>query len=292
MNAWVRHQVCLELCDVDIESSIETQRGSQRGDDLRQESVQVGVSGTFNVQVATADVIERLVVVHDGDICMLQQRVHAQNCVVWLDDCCGHLWAGPHGETQLGLLAVINRKTLQHEAAKTTAGASPNCVEDHEALQASAIVGKLTDAVEDQIDNFLSNGVVSASKVVGGILFSGDQLFWVKELTIGASADLINHSWFQVHHDTTRDMLAGASLAEEGVERVITPANGFVTWHLAIWLNAVLKAEELPARITNLHTALAEVKAKDLTHFCKTMKEGSAKVQAKRLKCKAAKSVA
>ena len=59
-----------------------------------------------------------------------------------------NLGAGPNSEAQLGLLAVINRKTLQHEAAKTTAGASPNCVEDHEALQACAIVGKLADAPE------------------------------------------------------------------------------------------------------------------------------------------------
>jgi len=87
-------------------------------------------------------------------------------------------------------------------------------------------------------------------------------------------------------------MLAGAGLAEEGVERVITTANSFVTWHLAIWLNAVLKAEELPARIANLHTALAEVKAKDLTHCCEMMKERSAEVQAKRLKREATTSVA
>lgn len=47
-----------------------------------------------------------------------------------------------------------------------------------------------------------------------------------------------------------------AHLTEEGVEGVITSANGLVTWHLAIWLDTVLQTVELPAGITNLHTSL------------------------------------
>jgi len=62
-------------------------------------------------------------------------------------------------------------------------------------------------------------------------------------------------------------VLAGTSLREEGVERVITTSNGLVAWHLSIWLNAVLEAEKLPACVTNLDTTLTEVKAKDLTHL-------------------------
>jgi len=64
-------------------------------------------------------------------------------------------------------------------------------------------------------------------------------------------------------------VLACTSLREEGVERVVTTANGLVTWHLTIRLDAVLEAEKLPAGISNLDTALTEVKAEDLTHDCK-----------------------
>jgi len=78
-------------------------------------------------------------------------------------------------------------------------------------------------------------------------------------------------------------MLAGTSLAEESVECIIATANSFVTWHLAIWLNAVLKAEELPASIANLHTTLAEMKAKDLTHICKEDKRGRRKSSSRAL---------
>jgi len=61
-------------------------------------------------------------------------------------------------------------------------------------------------------------------------------------------------------------MLASTSLREEGVERIITTSNSLVARHLSIWLDAVLKAEELPAGITNLNTTLAEVEAQDFTH--------------------------
>merc|ERR1740130_1721509 len=114
------------------------------------------------------------------------------------------------------------------------------------------------DAVEDQIDNFLSNGVVSASKVIGGIFFASDQLLWMEQLTVGAGARFINHSWLEVNHDATGHMLASACLTEEGVEGIITTTDGFVTWHLSIRLDSVLEAEKLPASIANLDASLSE----------------------------------
>merc|ERR1719263_1050473 len=101
VNAWVRHQVGLELGDVDVERTIETQGGCERGDDLRQETVQVGVCWPLNVQVAAADVVERLVIIHDCYIGVLKQRVDTKHSVVRLNDCSGHLWTSPDSETQL-----------------------------------------------------------------------------------------------------------------------------------------------------------------------------------------------
>jgi hypothetical protein len=61
-------------------------------------------------------------------------------------------------------------------------------------------------------------------------------------------------------------MLAGSCLTEECIEGIITATDCLVTWHLAIRLDSMLEAKELPARIANLHTSLTKVKAKDLTH--------------------------
>jgi len=133
-------------------------------------------------------------------------------------------------------------------------------------LESGAVVCQFTDAVQHQIDNFLSNGVVTASKIVRCIFLSRDQLLRVKELTVGSCANFINHRWFKINKDTTRHMLACTSFREECVESIITTTNGLVTWHLAIRLDAMLQTKQLPTGIANLDTALTNVDADDLTH--------------------------
>jgi len=134
-------------------------------------------------------------------------------------------------------------------------------------LKSRAIVSEFADAVKHKINNLLANGVVSTGKVVGCIFLTRDQLFWVEELTVSASSDLIDYGWLQVDHDATRDVLASASLRKEGVEGIIATTDGFITWHLPVRLDSMLKAEKLPARIANLHTSLSDVDAKSLTHL-------------------------
>lgn len=62
-------------------------------------------------------------------------------------------------------------------------------------------------------------------------------------------------------------MLASTGLAEEGVERVVTPANSFIRGHLAVRLDTVLKTVELPAGISNLDTSLSDVDRDTLTLY-------------------------
>ena len=75
VDAWVRHQVGLELGHVDVECAVESERSSERRDDLRDQPVQVGVGGALNVERPAADVIDGLVVEHDGDVGVLEERV-------------------------------------------------------------------------------------------------------------------------------------------------------------------------------------------------------------------------
>jgi hypothetical protein len=56
--------------------------------------------------------------------------------------------------------------------------------------------------------------------------------------------------------------------AEEGVEGIVTTANGFIRRHLTVWLDSMLEAEKLPARIPNLNARLADMDADALTHGC------------------------
>jgi hypothetical protein len=262
----VRHQVGLELSDIDVEGTIETKGGGQRGDNLGNETVQVGVGRTLDIQRAAADVVDSFVVEHDSDIGVLKEGVGGEDGVVRLDDGSGHLGRRVHGETELGLLTVVNGETLQKEGSETGTGTTTDGVEDHETLKTSTVVGQLADSVEGEVNNFLTNGVVSTGVVVGGIFLSGDQLFGVEQLTVGTGTNLVNDGRLEVQEDGTRDVLASTSLGKEGVESIIATADGLVGRHLAIRLDTVLKAVKFPAGVTNLNTGLTKMNGDDFSH--------------------------
>merc|ERR1711934_1303046 len=162
------------------------------------------------------------------------------------------------GESELGLAAVVDGEALEEEGAEAGAGAAANSVEDEEALEAGAVVGELADAVEDEVNDLLADGVVATGVVVSSVFLAGDDLLRVVELAVGASADFVAHGRLEVNVDGTGDVLASTSLGEEGVEGVVTAADGLVGRHLAVGLNAVLEAVELPAGVTGLDTGLAK----------------------------------
>ena len=78
-------------------------------------------------------------------------------------------------------------------------------------------------------------------------------------LSYGLTAELYgltDYSGLQVDEDAARHVLAGPSLAEEGVEGVIPASDGLVAGHLTVGLDAVLQAVQLPAGVAHLHAGL------------------------------------
>ena len=259
VDTWVWHQVGLELSDIDVEGTIESEGGSQGGDDLRDQSVEIGVGGSLNIKVSTADIVDGLVVEHDGDIGVLEEGVSGEDGVVWLNNGGGDLRGWVDGETELGLLSVIDGKSLEEEGTKTGTGTTTDGVEDKESLETSALIGELSDSVEAEINNFLTDGVVTTGEVVGGILLTGDKLLWVEELSVGAGSDLIDDGRLEIEEDSAGNVLASTSLGEEGVESIVATTDGLIGRHLTVWLDTVLEAEELPAGVTDLDTGLTDV---------------------------------
>jgi len=142
-------------------------------------------------------------------------------------------------------------------------------VEDHESLHTGTVVGELADAIEDEVDDLLSNGVVTTGVVIRGILLSGDQLLGVVQLAVGTSADLVHNSGLKINHDATGHELTGSGLREEGLVRIIRHNIILlgVGWLLSVGLDTVLEAEKLPASVTDLATGLPEVNKKAFAHF-------------------------
>ena len=136
-------------------------------------------------------------------------------------------------------------------------------MKDQESLKASAVVSHLSDSLKDQVNNLLANGVVSPGVVVGGVLLAVDQLFRMVELTVSSNSGLVDDSRLQVHKDSSWNMLSTSSLGEEGLEGVVP--EGLVGGHVAVGLDAMLKAVELPAGVSDLATGLADVDGDALT---------------------------
>ena len=74
---------------------------------------------------------------------------------------------------------------------------------------------------------------------------------------------LVDDGWLEVHEDGPGHVLARPGLGEEGGEAVVP--EGLVAGHVAVWLDAVLEAVQLPARVADLNPGLADVDGDTLT---------------------------
>merc|ERR1712217_65570 len=261
----VRHQVGLELSQVHVQGSVEPQGGGDGGHNLSDQPVEVGVGWPLNVQVATADVVDGLVVNHEGAVRVLQGGVGGQDGVVGLDHSSGNLGSRVDGELKLALLAVVHGQPLHEQGCKARSGAASEGMEQKESLKSSTGVSELPNPVENQVDNLLSDSVVSSSVVVSGVLLSVDELLGMVQLTVGSASGLIDYSRLQIDEDCSWDVLACSSLREEGLEGVVP--EGLVRGHVAVGLDAMFEAVELPAGVSDLATGLADVDGDALTHF-------------------------
>merc|ERR1719322_2266055 len=158
----VGHQVGLELSQVHIQGSVEPQGGSDGGHDLADQPVEVGVGWPLNVQVTSADVVDGLVVNHEGAVGVLQGGVGGQDGVVRLDHSSGNLGSRVDGELELALLSVVHGQSLHEQGRKTRSSAASEGMEEKESLKSSTGVSELPNPVENQVDNLLSDGVVSS----------------------------------------------------------------------------------------------------------------------------------
>ena len=62
MDSGIWDQVGLEFSNINVQGTIESEGSSQRWDNLSNESVQVGVCGSFNIEISSADIIDGFVI--------------------------------------------------------------------------------------------------------------------------------------------------------------------------------------------------------------------------------------
>lgn len=119
MDTWVWYQVGLELSQVDVEGTIESEGGSDGGDDLSNQSVQVGVCWSLDVQVTSADIVDGFIVNHEGTVGVFKGGVGGQDGVVWFYNSGGDLWSWVDGEFQFGFLSVVDGEAFHKERGES-----------------------------------------------------------------------------------------------------------------------------------------------------------------------------
>lgn len=78
-------------------------------------------------------------------------------------------------------------------------------------METCALISKLSDSVEAEINDFFTNGVMSSGEVVGGIFLSRDELFWMEKLSVGTSSNFIDDSGFEIKEDSSWDVFTSSS---------------------------------------------------------------------------------
>ena len=228
MDPGIGHQISLELVKVNVEGSIESKRSGDRRDDLRDEAVKVSVRGPLDVQVPPTDVVDGLVVHHEGAVGVLQGSVGTESRVVGLYHGSGHLGSGVDGEFELGLLPIVHRQTLHQERSETRASSPSKGMENEESLKPSAVISELPDPVKDKIYDLLAHCVVAPGVVVGRVLLTADHLLRVEQLAVGSSPDFVHNGGLEVEEHRPGHVLACPSLTEEGREAVVPATSSLV----------------------------------------------------------------
>jgi hypothetical protein len=108
MDSWIWDKVGLKLSNVDIESTIETKGSSERGHNLTNKSVKVGVGRSLNIKRSSAHIVKSLVIQAEGTISVLKKGMGRKYVVVWLDDGGGDLRSRGDSEGKFGLSTIVN----------------------------------------------------------------------------------------------------------------------------------------------------------------------------------------
>ena len=88
VNTRVGHKVGLELVQINVERTVETQRRGDRADDLGDQAIEVLVVGPGDILAATADVINRFVIDKKRAVSVLNGAVGREDSVIGLNDGC------------------------------------------------------------------------------------------------------------------------------------------------------------------------------------------------------------
>jgi len=195
---------------------------------------------------------------------VLNELMHGEGGVVWLDDSVGHL-GGWHNRVGNHLSVWVLFSDLgDEEGSHTGSGTTTERVGDLESLEAVTAFSFLSDNIEDGVNELSSLSVVTLGPVVTSTGLSEDEVVWSEELTEWAGSDGVHGTWLKIHKDGSWDVTATSGFVVVDVDslelevRVSVVGTG--------WVNTVLIGDDFPELGTDLVTALSSLDVNDFSH--------------------------
>jgi len=218
VETWEWDQVHSELSQVRVKLTWEAEAAGDTGEGSRDQVVKITVGWGGELKGSEADIIEGLVVNAHDLIGVLDELMHREGGVVWLNDGVRDLGGWHDGEGGHDSVWVLLTDLGDEEGSHAGAGTTTERVGDLEALKAVATLSLLTDNVEDGVDKLSTFSVVTLGPVVTGTGLTEDEVVWSEELTEWASTDGVHGTWLEVHKDGTWHIAATGCLVVVDVD--------------------------------------------------------------------------
>lgn len=68
MDTWVWNQICLKFVQVHVQGAVKAKTRGNRTDDLRNQTVQMLVAWSRDIQVAVTDIVDSLVIYQESAV--------------------------------------------------------------------------------------------------------------------------------------------------------------------------------------------------------------------------------
>jgi len=257
MKSWEWDQVDSELSEIRVELTWESDGAGDTGHGDRDEMVQITIGWGGELEGSEADIVEGLVIDAHNLIGVLDELMHGEGGVVWLDNGVGHLGGWEDGEGLHDSVRIFLSDLGDKEGTHTRTGTTTEGVGDLETLETIATFGLLSDNVEDGVDEFGTFGVMTLGPVVTGTSLTEDEVVWSEELTEWSSSDRVHRSWLEIHEDSSWDESTTGSFVIVDVDSLKLEVR--VTVIGTSWVDTVLIGDNFPEFGTDLVTTLTSL---------------------------------
>ena len=206
MKSWEWNKVDSEFSQVRVELTWESEAAGDTGEGGGHQVVEITVGWGGELEGSEADIVEGLVINAHNLIGVLDELMHGEGGVVWLNDGIRHLGGWHDGEGGHDSVWVLFSDLGDEEGSHTGSGTTTEGVGDLETLEAIATFGFLSDDIKDGVNELGTLGVVTLGPVVTGTSLSENEVVWSEELTEWSSSDGVHGSWLKIHEDGSWDV--------------------------------------------------------------------------------------